>query len=84
MSPPTVRDIWLAFVAAGLRSKFGLTVLALMLVAAGWQFSRGETRSGLIILGIAVLTYACVPAAIGASIAAYEDRRKRSRSDNGV
>lgn len=72
---PTVRDVWLAFVVAGLRSKFGAAALALMLAVAGWQLANGHTRTGLVVLGIAVATYARVPAAIGAALAARQERR---------
>lgn len=73
----TAKDVWLAFVIAGVRSKFGLTALALILLIAGWQFATGHIWTGLIILGIAVFTYARIPAAIGAALATRHERRNQ-------
>jgi hypothetical protein len=76
-TPPTAKGVWLAFVLAGLRSKFGFTALAVMLAIAAWQLLSGHIRTGLIVLGVAVITYARVPAAIGATLAARHERRNR-------
>jgi hypothetical protein len=77
---PPVRDVWFAFVVAGVRSKFGATVLVLMGGAAAWEFVSGNTTTGLIILGIALLTYARLTALIAASIVARQEKRNRSKS----
>jgi hypothetical protein len=75
---PTAREIWLAFVIAGVRSKFGAVVLVAMLGAAMWQFAIGNIVGGLIVLAIIVVTYARIPAAIAAAIAVQvRDRKKR-------
>ena len=74
---PTTRKIWLAFVIAGLRSKFGVSALTLMLALAGWQFAAGHVHLGLVILGIAVFTYTRLPSALAAAIVVRRERRKR-------
>ena len=76
---PSVRDVWKAFVLAGLRSKLGAAVLVLILAAAAWQVYAGHTRTGLIILGIAAITYARIPALIGAMLGARSRERERRR-----
>jgi hypothetical protein len=76
---PRVRDVWLAFVIAGVRSKFGGAVLALMLAAVVWQLATDHVQNGLVVLGIALVTYARIPAAIGATLAAQQERRSRNR-----
>jgi hypothetical protein len=74
---PTAREIWLAFVIAGLRSRFGVSALALMLALAGWQFAAGRVHLGLVILGIVAFTYARLPTAVAAAIVVRRERRKR-------
>ena len=43
---PTAREVWLAFVVARLRSKFGAFALVLMLAVAVWQFVSGNAGAG--------------------------------------
>ena len=74
---PTEREIWLAFVIAGLRSTFGRFALTLMLALAGWQFAAGRVHLGVVILGIAAFTYARLPSALAAAIIVRRERRKR-------
>lgn len=73
---PTVREVWLAFVLAGIRSKLGLIALALMLGIAAWQFADGNLRVGFIVLAVVVLTYARIPAAIGAAMGVRQRERQ--------
>lgn len=73
---PTAREIWLAFVVAGIRSRFGVVALVAMLVVAVWLFAIGSIAGGLIVLAIIVVTYARIPAAIGAAIAVHVRGRK--------
>jgi len=75
---PTVRQVWLAFVIAGVRSKFGAAALLLMLAIDTWEFVRGKVYVGLIVLAVVAFTYARIPSAIGAAIAVRQRERKKS------
>jgi hypothetical protein len=66
---PRARDMYKAIVVAGIRSKFGIFALVLMLAAAIASFATHHFWRGVFILAIIVLTFARVPAAIAVMIA---------------
>ena len=74
--PPRFWDFWRAIVVAGARSKFGLTVIVLILAAAAWLFVEREPGRAFFVLAVAVLTFARIPAALGVLIGLGLRRRK--------
>jgi hypothetical protein len=79
VEPPAVRKIWWMFVRASLRSKFGASVLVLMVAATVYLFVRGNVVSALILLGFMLVSHGRVFAVLGAYIGVRRARRS-SRS----
>jgi hypothetical protein len=78
--PTTARELWLALVVAGIRSKFGAAALVLMLAIAVWQFASGNFRVGAIVAAVIIVTNARVVALIGIAIGSALAARQRRRS----
>jgi predicted cobalt transporter CbtA len=71
------RQVWWAFVVAGVRSKVGATLLVLGLGLSAWLFAAGHVTLGLVELAILALFYARMPVAIGIVLGMRGEPRKR-------
>jgi hypothetical protein len=77
MAEVGAREVWWAFVAAGVRSKVGATLLVLGLGVSAGLFATGHVTLGLVELAILALLYARIGAAIGVVLGMRGEPRKR-------
>jgi len=71
------RQVWWAFVVAGVRSKVGATLLVLGLGVSAWLFATAHVTLGLVEFAILALFYARIPVAIGIVLGMRGGPRKR-------
>jgi hypothetical protein len=77
MRDPKPGQVWWAFVVAGVRSKFGATLLVLGLGLSAWLFATGHVTLGLVEFAILTLFYVRIPVAIGIVLGMRGEPRRR-------
>jgi hypothetical protein len=70
------REVWWAFVVAGLRSKAGGALLVLGIGLSAALFATGHVTLGLVELAILALFYARIGSAVGIVLVMRGQRRK--------
>lgn len=73
-SPVSPSQAWRDLVYAGVRSRFGLAVLVVMVALTVWNFARGSVAIGIACLAIIAFVYLRVPWAIALVLAARRHR----------
>jgi predicted cobalt transporter CbtA len=71
------RQVWWAFVVAGVRSKVGATLLVLGLGLSAWLFATVHVALALVELAILALFYARIPVAVGIVLGTRGEPRQR-------
>ena len=73
--PVSPSRAWRELVYAGVRSRFGLAVLAVMVALTVWNFAHGSVAIGIACLAIIAFVYLRVPWAVALAIAVRRHRK---------